>query len=103
MENLFVTDDPHQGIRMEIVVFEHCRADVLRNVDAGAVFAEQDFCAELAEIGNHCAVFPPCEDSLFQPLLYGILAEQVGFAFQIGFLELNAHASVGFVESGDDP
>ena len=103
VQNLFVADDPDLCVGLVLFVLEQRRSDVLRDVDAGSVGAENDLCAEFAEICNDCAVFAFLEHAVGESLCDEVLAEQIGLAFEICFVEMNAHAVIRLLESGEDP
>ncbi len=55
------------------------------------------------EVGPDRAVFLAVHHALFEAFEHLFLAFEIGLAFVVDFVEVNAHAFVGFVEAGIDP
>ena len=103
VEVLLVPDHPDHALRVIILELLQGGADILCDVDAGAVAAEHNLLAELAEVAEDRSILSLRKDAFFQPRGDDILAEQIGFALQVGVVEVNPHALVGLRESGEHP
>ena len=103
VQNLFIADNPDLSVRLVFFVLEQSCSDILCDVDAGSVGAENNFGPEFAEVGDDCAVFAFLEHAVGESLCDEVLAEQIGLAFEICFVEMNAHAVIRLLESGEDP
>ena len=105
MVDLFVADDPDLLVWGEILLFEERRPDILGDIDAGAVAAEDHLCSQrrVMEVDDDRAVLASCKDPLFESPGDDVLSQLVGLALQVELVEVDSHASVCFVESLEDP
>ena len=103
MEVLFVAYDPDHGIGLELLVFEHGGPDILSDIDACPVGAQNYFCPQFPQIRNNGSILPFLEDPFFQTLCYGRFPQKIGIAFQIDLFEVDPLPLVGGIEAVKDP
>ena len=102
---LLVGDDVDAAVVAKILVLELGRAQVLGDVDAGAVGAEQEFFIQALglQIDPYRAVFLLEEHAFVEAFFYPLLAQQVGTRFVVKLVEIDANVLVRLIEAFVNP
>ena len=98
---LLVANGIDHAAGTEVVVAQPGRTQVLGDVEAGAVAAQDGLLIKfgVGEVDEHRAIFLAVEDALFQSGLYHVFAQQVGIGLVVQLVEADAQPPVGLVEA----
>ena len=90
---------------VEVLEAQKGRPDVLGHVDGRAILAQEQFLIEpiACQVHPDRSVLALVEHATCHPFQHPVLADEVGVAFVVELVELDAHGGIGDIETTIDP